>query len=309
MPLLLRPYSAPADASALAALRDRVRTADGPVPVPGPDDADTRADQLPFCAIAEVDGVPVGYTWSTWWTEDDGTRLYLLLGWVDPAYRGRGFGQRILAWQEEQARTHAAANPWSGPTMLGGNVAESQQQARALLLAAGYRVAFTRVQLELALPDAEPPAAARLPAGVELRPASATDHRAVFDANAEVFRDRNLGYTEDTWDGFQAEAAADYPDHDLWSLAWAGDELAGWVISGLEADGSADTPWVGVRPGWRRRGLASALLRANHRALWERGVRRTSLWTIEKNPTGSVALYEQVGYRIVTREPRYRKPI
>jgi ribosomal protein S18 acetylase RimI-like enzyme len=75
------------------------------------------------------------------------------------------------------------------------------------------------------------------------------------------------------------------------------------VISGRD-----DTPWVGVRADWRRRGLASALLRHNHARLWEYGVRTASLWTILENPTGSVALYESLGYRITERQPRYRKP-
>ena len=96
----------------------------------------------------------------------------------------------------------------------------------------------------------------------------------------------------------------DFPDYGLWSLAWDGDRLAGRVVSGRD-----DTPWVGVRADWRRRELASALLRANHTALWKSGVREASLWTVLENPTGSVALYERAGYRVVERQSRYRKPI
>ncbi len=76
------------------------------------------------------------------------------------------------------------------------------------------------------------------------------------------------------------------------------------VVSGLD-----DTPWVGVADDWRRRGLASALLRTNHAALWRRGVRRTGLWTVAENRTGSVALYERAGYRVTVRQPRYRKAV
>jgi ribosomal protein S18 acetylase RimI-like enzyme len=64
-----------------------------------------------------------------------------------------------------------------------------------------------------------------------------------------------------------------------------------------------------VRPEWRRRGLASALLQANHRSLRERGVRIAKLWTVQENLTRSVALYEKHGYRIDVRQPRYRKPV
>jgi hypothetical protein len=51
--------------------------------------------------------------------------------------------------------------------------------------AAGYRVAFTRVRMELPLSE---PAPVVLPAGLELRAASTADHRAVFDANARASR-------------------------------------------------------------------------------------------------------------------------
>jgi hypothetical protein len=50
-------------------------------------------------------------------------------------------------------------------------------------------------------------------------------------------------------------------------------------------------------------------LRANHRQLWQRGVRTASLWTVAENPTGSVALYESLGYTVVVRQPRFRKAI
>jgi len=220
----------------------------------------------------------------TWWDEADGTRLYLLTG---------------SAEQEKQAREHAAADEGVGTPMFGAN--PESDEHRALLEAAGYRVAFTRVRMELTL--SQPTPAATLPAGIELRPASAADHRAVFDANAEVFGGSSHGYIQDTFEGFETGVAEDFPAYGLWTLGWDGDRLAGWVVSGVD-----DTPWVGVRADWRRRGLASAMLRTNHAQLWQYGVRTASLWTILENPTGSVALYESLGYRIVERQPRYRKP-
>jgi GNAT superfamily N-acetyltransferase len=216
-----------------------------------------------------------------WWDEADGTRLYLL---DDPA-------------DDQWARDHAAANPPPGTAMLGANAFSPSEEAA--VRAAGFHLAFTRVQMSVDLVE---PSLPKLPQGFELRPASPADHRAVFDGNAEVFGTSSLGYIQDTFDEFEKEIAEDYPDYSLWTLAWAGDELAGWVISS-----PVDTPWVGVRPQWRRRGLATALMRANHFQLWTYGVRTASLWTIEENPTGSVALYASLGYRIVTREPRYRK--
>ncbi|TCC06011.1 GNAT family N-acetyltransferase [Kribbella soli] len=82
----------------------------------------------------------------------------------------------------------------------------------------------------------------------------------------------------------------------VWNLWTGGRSLTGsW--SGLPGCG-----------GGTRSRPASALLRANHAALWKSGVREASLWTVLENPTGSVALYERAGYRLVERQPRYRKP-
>ncbi|MFC9692332.1 GNAT family N-acetyltransferase [Kribbella sp. NPDC056951] len=246
--------------------------------------------------VVLVGGVEVGTARMTWWDEADGTRLYLLLGSVESAHQGLGYGRTILAWLEERAREHAAGDSVGTPVFGVNPVSERDV---ALVRGAGYRVVFTRVRMTVELAE---PGDVRLPEGVEVRAASAADHRAVFEANAEVFGGNSLGYVQDSFEEFEQDIADDYPDYRLWTLAWVGDKLAGWVVSGRD-----DTPWVGVRPAYRRRGLASALLHANHAQLWEHGVRTASLWTLAENPTGSVALYESLGYRIVERQPRYRK--
>ncbi|MFF0270275.1 GNAT family N-acetyltransferase [Kribbella sp. NPDC004536] len=241
-----------------------------------------------------VDGVEVGTTGMRWWDEQDGTRVYLLTGGVAPEFQRMGYGRRILAWQEEQARAQANG---AGVPVFGTNPVSERD--RALVRAAGYRAAFTRVRMTLAL--SEPAAAEVWPAGVEVREATGRDHRAVFDAIDDVFAG-SIAWAQHTFEEFEQDVADDFGEYGLWTLAWHGDRLAGWVISGIR-----DTPWVGVRPEWRRRGLASALLRANHAQLWAYGVRTASLWTVWENPTGSVALYESLGYRIVERQERYRK--
>jgi GNAT superfamily N-acetyltransferase len=242
--------------------------------------------------VAEVDGEVVGCAKNVWWDEADGTRLHLLLGWVAPDRRGQGHGRELLAWQENQARAEAIDT-----SRFGVNV--DDESVRRLAVAAGYDIAFTRVRMTVELDE---PEMVELPAGVEVRPAGPGDHRAVFDGNAAAFEGSSSGYQQDTFEEFEDDVADDFPDYGLWTLGWEGDRLVGWVISGLD-----DTPWVGVVADWRRRGLARALLRANHAALWRRGVRRTGLWTVAENRTGSVALYEQAGYRVTVRQPRYRK--
>jgi ribosomal protein S18 acetylase RimI-like enzyme len=39
------------------------------------------------------------------------------------------------------------------------------------------------------------------------------------------------------------------------------------------------------------------------------GVRTVTLTTVLENPNRTVALYEQAGFRVTRRHPRYRKPM
>src|SRR4051794_33563275 len=71
--------------------------------------------------VVTVDGVEVGTARMTWWDEADGTRLYLLLGSVEPEHRGRGYGRQILAWLEDRARKHAAGDDTLGTPVFGTN--------------------------------------------------------------------------------------------------------------------------------------------------------------------------------------------
>src|SRR2546430_2495543 len=65
--------------------------------------------QAPYCLVAEAGGEIVGYGSRERWTETNGTRLYLLLGHVSPAWRGHGIGRELLRRQETQAIAAAEA--------------------------------------------------------------------------------------------------------------------------------------------------------------------------------------------------------
>jgi mycothiol synthase len=64
---------------------------------------------------------------------------------------------------------------------------------------------------------------------------------------------------------------------------------------------------VSVRPAWRRKGLARALL---IRALWDlrgRGMEVIRLSTVAGFRTRARDLYTSVGFRLLKEFPRYRK--
>lgn len=292
----IRPYG-PADAQAVAAVRAALADAEGPVwrPVPEPGRS----------LVARLHGRTVGYTYLCRWTEADATRLYLLLGWVLPAFRRRGIGTALLAGQERQAVALDAGRTPPGVAMFGGNAEPDQPDVRALLVGHGYRVAFTVVELA-ATPTPQPPVV--LPPGVALRPVEPQQHERIHAAIESSFADSRHGHTPRQLDEYLRDEVTG-ADLDLWQVAWAGEQVAGVVIGRTHPDRPATVPWVAVPPGWRRRGVASALLRAELQAMAHRGVPEVRISTVAENPHRTVALYQRTGFQVVDHHPRYRKPL
>lgn len=297
----IRP-SRPADAQAMAGIRTAVAEREGPATRPDPG----RAANSPLSLVAEAGGRPVGYTDLVRWDEVDGTRLYLVLGLVEPAWRRRGIGTALLARQEQQAAELDAGRSDQGAPTLGANVDEGQDDARDLLLRHGFTVAFTGVKLVTEpVPAAAP--APMLPAGLRLRPVCPEHHPKIHRTIVRCFADSRLGHTGLSYDEYLADVVPD--DLELWQVAWAGDDVVGLVISQRQRDGELDTPWVAVVPEWRGHGVASALLRRSLHAMAARGTTRAWISTVEENPHDTVGLYSRLGYRVVRRHPKYRKPL
>jgi mycothiol synthase len=88
-------------------------------------------------------------------------------------------------------------------------------------------------------------------------------------------------------------------DPSLWFLARAGDEvvaaLVGHISEGLGWVGS-----LGVRKGWRRRGIGEALLKTSFREFRARGLERAGLGVDAENAAGAVGLYERAGMKAIT---------
>ncbi|HEY2792270.1 MAG TPA: GNAT family N-acetyltransferase [Micromonosporaceae bacterium] len=296
----IRTY-APDDADAVAAVRSAVTSTDGESWMPGPDQ---RPGEPPSAAlVATVGETVVGYTHAISWDEHDGTSLYLILGWIHPDHRRRGYGDTLIAAQEEAVRWALKAQPATGRPVFGAN-AETPGGV-AFVKRHGFAYVFSMVDQVMDLSTMPEPIA--FPAGVEERPVTADHHRAIFDVIVECFDDHAHGYVTATWDEYREECLDE--DTGPWSVAWAGDEIAGLVISTVDGDGVADTPWVAVRRPWRRRGLAQAMLRSSQCSLYANGVRTAGIRTTLENENDTVGLYERLGYRVTSRHPRYRKPV
>ena len=264
--------------------------------------------------FAEVDGRLVGEADGTL-SIRDGYPVHMLWGRVHPDWRRRGIGRALFRWNERRSRARAAAEPQFGApgAVIGGFASEFEPGAEALFESEGYRAfryAFTMLHRHVG--EAEP---IPMPDGIEIRPVTPDQHRAIFDADDEAFQD-HFEHRPVTEADFVATFSQPDLDTSLWKIGWEGDQVAGGIMTTIwksenEALG-VNRAWlesVFTRRPWRRRGLARALIGATLVELRERGVDEALLGVDAENPTGALALYEGLGFEVKVRTKRYRKPL
>jgi mycothiol synthase len=131
-------------------------------------------------------------------------------------------------------------------------------------------------------------------------------HKAHMDAFADHWD--HHPYSFEDWHSFHFREHQ--ADPSLWWVVDDGDQLAALSLNAWHFSGDPQFGWIhvlGVRPPWRRRGLATALLHHSFRDFRERGATRVGLGVDGENTTGAVQLYEQVGMRVVRRNDTYEK--
>ena len=246
----------------------------------------------------------------------DGKVVHWIEGWVRQDRRREGIGRALLRWAERHSadlvRRRATPEP-DLPQFVGFGVLDTNPAALAFAASTDYaaiRYGFQmRRPLDLPIPDLA------LPEGIELRPVREQDHRKIWDADVEAFRD-HFEPRERTDDDF--EAAFSFPDLDtsLWRVAWDGDEVVGSVMNAIFREENERLGerlgWlehVSVRRAWRRRGVAKALIVSSLHAHRERGMEVAALGVDADNPTGALALYEGLGFRPYQRWNTHRKPL
>jgi mycothiol synthase len=262
--------------------------------------------------VAEIDGQLVGGAMRTERVRA-GVVQHQLEGWVTPDHRRRGIGRSLLHWNEAGGRSAAARRPQDQPHAFSSWVTDQSPGAIALFEAEGYervRYGFMMVRpLDEPIPDAS------LPEGLEVRPVVEADHRRIWDADTEAFRD-HWEAAERTEEDYLGWFSMPNIDTSLWRVAWTGDEVAGSVMSFIFPDENEKLGirrgWlehISVRRPWRRHGLAGALIADSLRVLRDRGIDDAALGVDAENVSGALRLYERFGFRRYRTAISFRKPL
>lgn len=234
---------------------------------------------------------------------------------VHPRHRDPRLVAAVLDRLEDRARDHAARTP-DGMAVLDGYYVAARADGpatpcykRELFEAHGYHKVreFLRMGIEL---DAVVDVPA-WPTGISVTPIvpgrdDAAAHATLNEAFAEHFRAAPM--TLPDWQAYVYENP--HFEAALFLVAREGEQVVGVCQSFFYPDrrlGYVDE--LGVRPPWRRRGLASALLRAAFRDLRERGARRVLLGVDADNSTGALGVYERAGMARRLRTDVYSKAL
>ncbi len=262
----------------------------------------------------ELEGRLIGLARHSW-RERPAVVSHRLELWVHPDHRRRGHGRRLLAWAEDRAR--ASVDEGRGgsrdkPQQFGGAGPESVGAVAPFARAAGYEP--YRYHFDMRRPLADPIPEVPLPDGIEVRPVEPAHHRAIWDADAEAFRD-HWDHSEPVEGDFERFFNEPDLDPSMWQVAWDGDQVAALVINTIyrrenELEG-VEVGWldsVATRRPWRKRGIAGALIARSLAVLRDRGMEVAGLGVDVDNPTGALGVYERFGFRPRYRWVFYQKP-
>jgi mycothiol synthase len=281
VPLSWRPVL-PLDASALSRLDRAIKRADGEEMISDRVGDAVSAKHAICASPAGGTIVGVGYVSRTG-----------LGGGVDPRYRRRGLGRRLLAWAEAHAPPDIDLIIRNEALTAG---------ARALYLSRGFepRMVETRMVRD---PAAPLPDAPMLP-GVETRTWSESSAPLFFTAYRASFADRP-GFTNPPARQWVEELAGEHLQPHLSLVALAASEPVGFITARL----TLRRGWIdqiGVAPAWRRRGLGGALLTATLRCFQRNDIAGVFLHVNTNNPRAS-ALFNRLGFRPELQRAIYAK--
>ncbi len=265
--------------------------------------------------VGEINGEMVGFCEVHWDQMTKGPRLYRHLSHVVPELRHTGIRKALLKWSEARLKEIADNHPETVAKAYSTWANDVENDWKSLVIEEGYKPdlhVFEMVRHDLEnLPELS------LPEGVEVRPVRPVDVRAVWELTREAMRDES-DYSEEDYDEAHFEAYLRLPTYDpnLWTVAWAGDRPVGVVRPYINDDENRQysrkrghTESIAVARGWRKKGIASALLERSLRTLRDCGMTSATMDVDAHNPSGALRVYKSLGFEMAKSFTLYQKPL
>ncbi len=232
---------------------------------------------------------------NTWLIEEDGRLVAGAFGQVHgdrgncagavhPSARGRGLGGRLVDLLEARIREEGAPR-------IHNNTLAADTAAAALLDGRGYAEVrrFWDMAIDFDGDVPEPTVAAEV---------FREDDAGAFHATLEEAFAEHWGHEPESFDDWwerQRERVTFDPS--AWFVIRDGDEIVA-VCRNDTHDARGYVGALGVRPAWRGRGYARALLLHSFREFQRRDLPRATLGVDATNATGATQLYKSVGMHV-----------
>ncbi|WOD38865.1 GNAT family N-acetyltransferase [Nodosilinea sp. E11] len=229
---------------------------------------------------------------------------------VHPDWRGAHLEAELLSWAEQQVREQAQAA--QRPAQLCAGARADAPYYRAIYETAGYEMIrqFHTMARSLADPIPQP----RLPSGFTSRPTHANEAAAWVEMFNESFVD-HWHFTPMTLDRrqFRLTYPTYQPEFD-WVVVAPDCTLAGFCGGAIDHEENTLTNrkegWInilGTRRGYRRQGLARAMLLQGLHQLHRAGMETALLGVDSQNPNQAMGLYESAGFSVKKTHLTYQK--
>ncbi|MBW3619610.1 MAG: GNAT family N-acetyltransferase [Actinobacteria bacterium] len=228
---------------------------------------------------------------------------------VHPAATGSGIGTFFLRRSVARALAAAAGVPGEHRVALRTSLPDADDRGRALFQRFGFRPVRHFLDMRLDLDDPPPPPEVRSSVRIR-RFVLGVDDEAVWRAYEAGFAD-HWAHEPQSFEDWRYIAIEheEHVDPTLWFLAET--QEGGIVGVCLTRAGMRDDPEMAyirdlaVVPAWRRRGIATRLLRTAFAEFHARGLRRVGLEVDDVTLDGAAQLYQRAGMRIARRTDVY----
>ncbi len=225
-------------------------------------------------------------------------------GLVDPEHRRLGIGRDLISWQIARATEILMDIDNTLPKYVRADEWDWIEENHRMYRRFGLEPVRYFTEMLKPLEGKEP---VDLTDGVEIRPYDRALDAEALDVINRAFAD-HWGSTPTDSESYQHRIDGQDMQLDASFLAVAGDEVVGVVLNTHypedeellgRRDGWVET--LGVIREWRKKGVATALLRTSFNAFLDLGFTHSSIGVDTANPSDALHLYSNLGYKPTNR--------